>query len=73
MTLKVSTMRNQRVTRSGSDISGPEDRLLITFRIPVFATILFVITMLSIYLLAGSVVGYYADPGSPFQRVELNN
>lgn len=42
---------NSRLTPNGS--------LLESFRVPVWATLLFVVTMFAIFILAGEVIDYY--------------
>jgi hypothetical protein len=39
---------------------SPEQRMEDSFRIPIFATLVFVITMLAIFYLGSQVAGYYA-------------
>lgn len=37
----------------------PNGSLLESFRVPVWATLLFVVTMFAIFILAGEVIDYY--------------
>ncbi|NNE35238.1 MAG: hypothetical protein HKN13_08385 [Rhodothermales bacterium] len=42
-----------------TDHFGPQDSLLASFRVPVWATLLFVVAMLAVYFLAGEVIEFY--------------
>jgi len=45
--------------REYKDLS-PEERIEESFRIPIVATLVFVVTMIAIYYMGGQVAGYYA-------------
>ena len=47
-----------------SDRRTPESEFQQSFHVPIWATLLFVATMLAVYFLARGVIAYY-DLGSP--------
>lgn len=49
---------------------APEERMEESYRIPIFATLLFIVTMAAIYYLGRQVAGYY-EPVLERGRVEF--